>query len=140
MFFTSLLEANTRIKNFSFEFIYYPTTKSTNEDIWELYKNNKKKFFVITDNQTAGKGRYNNTWISIPNKSITCSFLIDQIFNDNQFNFHSLIIPIAIINGIKKNTDINLELKWPNDIMYNNKKLGGILIESKKINQIIYLM
>ena len=87
MFFINLLEANIKITNFSFAFIYYPTTQSTNEDIWELYNNDKKKYFVITDNQTGGKGRGNNSWISIPNKSITCSFLIGQIFNYKQFNF-----------------------------------------------------
>lgn len=133
MFFTNLLEANMQTKNFSFKYVYYPKTKSTNQDIWELYNHDDtKKYFVITDNQTQGRGRNNHPWISSPNKSITCSFLLDQIFDEKKINFHSLIIPLAIIKGIKKFTGLKLSLKWPNDIIYNNRKLGGILIESKK--------
>ena len=49
----------------------------------------------------------------------------------NKGNFHAILIPVAIINGIKNFLSINVDLKWPNDIMYNNKKLGGVLIESK---------
>ena len=76
MFFTNLLEANMQTKNFSFKYIYYPKTKSTNQDIWELYNHDDtKKYFVITDNQTQGRGRNNHSWISSPNKSITSSFL-----------------------------------------------------------------
>jgi len=131
MFFTNLLEANMRTKNFRFNINYYPKTESTNKDIWELFDQTKSNnLFVITDNQIAGKGRNNNTWLSVPNKSITCSFLLKQIFN--KMNFHALIIPLSIINGVKKFTGIELKIKWPNDIVYKNKKLAGILIESIK--------
>ena len=41
----------------------------------------------------------------------------------------------AIISGIKKNLNIPLSLKWPNDLYHDNKKLGGVLIESKKNNE-----
>ena len=131
MFFTNLLEANMRAKNFQFDITYYPKTTSTNEDIWEIYNITKKNnLFVITDNQTKGKGRHHNSWISTPNKSITCSFLMKQVFD--KVNFHSLIIPLSIVKGIKKFLNIDLQIKWPNDIIYKNKKLAGILIESKK--------
>ena len=131
MFFVNLLEANMRVKNFNFDMNYYPVTKSTNEDIWELYNQTlQKNLFVITDNQTSGKGRHNNFWFSTPNKSITCSFLLKQVFD--KLNFHSLAIPLAIVKGIKKFSGIELQIKWPNDIVYNNKKLAGILIESVK--------
>jgi len=134
MFFTNLLEANMRIKNFQFDMTYYPRTESTNKDIWEIYNITKKDdLFVITDNQINGKGRGEKTWLSTPNKSITCSFLLKQIFNN--INLHSLAIPLAIIKGIKKFTKINLKVKWPNDIVYENKKIGGILIETKKNNR-----
>ncbi len=133
MFFTSLLEANMRVKNFQFDMTYYPRTESTNKDIWEIYNTTQKNdLFVITDNQISGKGRGNHSWISAPNKSITCSFLLKQIFQ--KINIHSFLIPLAIIKGIKKFTNINLNVKWPNDIIYKNKKIAGILIESKKNN------
>ena len=133
MFFTNLLEANMRTKHFQFDMTYYPRTESTSKDLWEIYNITKKNnLFVITDNQMNGKGRGPNTWISIPNKSITCSFLLKQFFNNT--NLHSLLIPLAIIKGIKKFTNINLKIKWPNDIVYENKKISGILIQTKKNN------
>ena len=133
MFFTNLLETNMHVKNFASNIIYYPSTKSTTQDIWELYNNKKKlDILVITDNQTNGKGWFNNSWFSMPNKSITCSFLLNQIFDIDSFGLHALIVPIAIVKGIKKSLLLDVKLKWPNDIMYNNKKLGGILIESKE--------
>ena len=133
MFFTNLLEANMRVKNFRFDMTYYPRTESTNKDLWEIYDITKKNnLFVITDNQIDGKGRGNNTWVSTPNKSITCSFLLKQVFENT--NLYSLIIPLAIIKGIKKFTNIDLQIKWPNDIVYENKKISGILIETKKNN------
>ena len=133
MFFTPLLEGNLINHNLISEIIYYPTTRSTNKDSWELYKkNNQTRILVITDNQTNGTGRGNNNWISTPNKSITCSFLFKKKFDN--INLHSLLIPLSIINGIKKFTNINLQVKWPNDIVYENKKISGVLIETKKNN------
>ena len=132
MFFKSLFEANLRVKNIAQNIIYYTSTESTSDDIWKLYdKDQNKRTLVITDNQTKGKGRSNNTWFSKPSHSITCSFLLEQIFEKNKINLHAILIPVAIINGIKKFLSIKASIKWPNDIMYNNKKLGGILIESK---------
>ena len=120
MFFTNLFEANMRVKNFQFDMTYYPRTESTNKDLWEIHEITKKNdLFVITDNQINGKGRGNNSWVSSPNKSITCSFLLKQVFDNT--NLYSLLIPLAIIKGIKKFTNINLKIKWPNDIIYENK-------------------
>ena len=132
MFFTSLFESNLKVKNFAKKIIYYHSTNSTNDDIWNLYsEKNESNIVVITDNQTNGRGRSNNTWFSKPGHSITCSFLLKEIFPRKQFNLHAILIPLAVIKGIKNFLSIDLSIKWPNDIMYENKKLAGILIESK---------
>lgn len=137
MFFTNLLEANLKTKYIVKEIIYYTQTESTTDDVWELYNESSKiDTLIITDNQIAGKGRNNNRWISQPNKSITCSFILKDIFKIKEINLYSILIPVAIINGVKNFLNILLDVKWPNDIMYNNKKVGGVLIESKLNNQI----
>ena len=93
MFFINLFESKIRAKNFVFHITYYTSTQSTNEDIWELYNNEKKSnILVITDNQLNGKGQFNNTWYSIPNKSITCSFLLNQVFDKNFFRQRKLFV------------------------------------------------
>ena len=136
MFFTNLFEANLQVKNFAKETIYYTSTKSTSDDIWELYnETGQTDKLIITDNQTAGKGRKNNHWISQPNKSITCSFILKNIFNIKELNLYSILIPVSVVNGVKNFSNISLEVKWPNDIMYKNKKVGGVLIESKLNNE-----
>jgi len=132
MFFTSLFESNLKVKNFAKKIIYYHSTSSTNDDIWDLYaEKSESSIAVITDNQKNGRGRLNNTWFSKPGHSITCSFLLKEIFPREQFNLHAILIPVAIIKGIKNFLSVDLSIKWPNDIMYKNKKLAGILIESK---------
>lgn len=131
MFFTQLFESN--LKNYTPKIIYYTSTNSTQDDIWEIFdEENNNNLIIITDNQKNGRGRKNNQWFSKPGHSITCSFILPEIFSKKQFNFHSIIIPVAIIRGVKEFCSIDLKIKWPNDILYENKKIGGILIESKK--------
>ena len=139
MFFTSLFESTLKVKNFAKKIIYYNSTESTNDDVWDLYtRNNEQNIVVITDNQKNGRGRSHNKWFSKPGHSITCSFLLKKIFPKDQFNLYSILIPVAVIQGVKFFSSIDLSIKWPNDIMYKNKKLGGILIESKMNDKEIF--
>jgi len=142
VFFTNLFEANLTTKYIAKEVIYYTHIDSTNDEVWLLSKkkvNTNRKLIVITDNQKQGRGRGANQWVSKPGQSITCSFLLKNIFPSKQFNLNAILIPVAIIKGIHKFTSISLGIKWPNDIMYNDKKLGGILIESRIIDNQIFL-
>ena len=90
------------------------------------------------NNMMEGDG-VQNSGILKKNHSIICSFLIKQKFPTQKIGLHSILIPVGIIKGIKKNIDENLSIKWPNDIIFENKKLGGILIETKTFNNSIYL-
>ena len=78
MFFTQLFESN--LKNYIPKIVYYTSTNSTNDDVWELFSEDNKNLIVITDNQKNGRGRNNNKWFSKPGHSITCSFILPQIF------------------------------------------------------------
>ena len=93
MFFTNLLEANLKVKFFAHEIIYYTVTKSTTDDIWELYnETGQTKALIITDNQTAGRGHHNNKWISQPSKSITCSFMLKNFFKNEKASLYSILM------------------------------------------------
>ena len=140
MFNIDLFESNLKTEIIGKKNYYYASTSSTNNDIWNIFKKNKKTgIIVIANEQNEGRGRANNKWYSKKNKSIICSFLIKQKFSNEQLGLHAILVPLGIIDGIKKTIDKNLKLKWPNDIMYSNKKIGGILIESKNIDKTIYL-
>ena len=140
MFFVNLLQANLKTRLLGNKITYYATTTSTNDDIWSLWKEGAKEgHVVVSDHQTKGRGQRNNTWYSIPGHGILCSFILLEKFSRKLFGMHSILIPIGIIRGIEKLVNINLSVKWPNDIYFKNKKIGGILIESKiQNNKVIF--
>ena len=111
---------------------YYDCIGSTNTKMSQIILENKFDSIdmIVTDNQTNGRGRYGNQWLSNRFNSITCSILIK-----NSIKSLSTTLPlscgIAIVESIYKNSTIDCRLKWPNDIMFKKKKLGGILIEKK---------
>jgi len=131
MFFYEIFEQHLKTKKIKYQINYIKSIASTNQYAWDLIKKNiKSPVIVITKNQTNGKGQRENKWFSTANKSLTFSIIINE--NEKYDELLSLKTAIAIIDGIKKNTNIECKLKWPNDIMLNEKKIGGILIEKKK--------
>lgn len=86
---------------------------------------------VIAENQTKGKGQRGATWFSEPGKNLTMSVLVrDFIFDNLQLFDLSMVVSLAVIHALKKINIPDLSIKWPNDIMSDNKKMGGILIEN----------
>ena len=115
------------------EFNYHPQTNSTNEDAWRYTQNGSGHgSLVFTDTQTGGKGRRDNKWDSTPEKSLTFSFILHSELELEKMGLLPLLTGISIVRGIEFATAIQTGLKWPNDIMLNEKKMGGILIESKQ--------
>jgi|MGYP000087063268 BirA family biotin operon repressor/biotin-[acetyl-CoA-carboxylase] ligase len=91
-----------------------------------------ENFTVVTaENQTKGKGQMGAVWNSEVGKNLIMSVLvknflleINEIFNLN------IGVSLAVIAALKKNNIPDLSIKWPNDILSANKKIGGILIEN----------
>ena len=130
MFNYEIFKQYLKCEKIKFKIEYIETVNSTNDYAWSLIeKNIKYPAIVVTKNQTHGKGQRGNKWFSSQNKSLTFSIIIDR--NKNYDELLSLKTAVAIIEGIKINTNTDCQLKWPNDIMINNKKMGGILIEKK---------
>ena len=116
------------------EFNYYPQTNSTNEEAWMYTQEGSSHgSLYFTDKQIAGRGRSQNKWVSTPQKSLTFSFILHSELELEKMGLLPLLTGISIVKGIKAATAIQTGLKWPNDIMLNGKKMGGILIESGKI-------
>lgn len=140
MFFVSLLEANLQTKLIGKKINYYTSTESTNDDIWQLFNDGAKSGeIVVTDNQTKGRGQRNNLWESMPGQNILCSFLLFEKLDTKLINIYSLLIGVGISRGIEKLLSIPIQLKWPNDIFFENKKIGGVLAESKLNNNSLIL-
>ena len=94
---------------------------------------------VTAEYQTSGRGQMQTKWESEQGKNLIFSLLIkfDDLKVKNQF-YLNCAISIGIFNALKKYKLPQLNIKWPNDIMSVNKKLGGILIENSLMNDKIY--
>jgi BirA family biotin operon repressor/biotin-[acetyl-CoA-carboxylase] ligase len=115
------------------------TTASTNSYLKDLIKNNNLENFTIvtTNKQTDGRGQRGNSWYSQPDKNLIFSMFVDlQEFSiDRQFELNQAI-SLAIVK-VFKNYYPSSQIKWPNDIMADNYKIGGILIENTVSRSII---
>lgn len=106
---------------------------STNDFLKALASNDElENFTVVTaENQTKGKGQMGAKWQSESGKNLIMSALVKDFLYDNEQVFNlSLIVSLSVIEALKSLNIPDLSIKWPNDIMSYNKKIGGILIEN----------
>lgn len=81
------------------------------------------------DEQTAGRGRGDHSWHSPAGQGLYVSIVLRPQLAPNDVLWLSLIAGLAVHAAIKEVTTIAVDLRWPNDIMLADKKLGGILTE-----------
>ena len=127
--------ASNHIKDSSslFKKIYfYKNIDSTNNKCFKL--KDKNNFIVIADKQTRGRGRYDRNWHSPAGKNLYFSLLIHKPVLD--YNEICILTSAAVLEVLEK-YDPDICLKWPNDIIYKNKKISGILIERKFTGNIL---
>ena len=106
---------------------------STNEFLKGLSnKQELENFTVVTaENQTKGKGQMGAVWASEMGKNLILSVLVKDFLSDIcQIYDLNIIASLAVIDALEWYNIPNLSIKWPNDIMSDNKKIGGILIEN----------
>jgi len=114
---------------------------STNSYLKELSKALTARNWTVvsTDFQSLGRGQMHTKWESERNKNLTFSVLIkfENFKVKNQF-YLNCAIALGIYHVLESYKLPQLKVKWPNDIMSDNKKLGGILIENSLMNDRIY--
>lgn len=111
---------------------------STNEECKRI--NQKKDFHVvISEKQTMGKGRLGKNWSSPSSGNIYMSIYSKELSSKAPLSLIVGLICITAINSMIKTDSIGL--KWPNDLLFDKKKIGGILVEKeikgKNINNIV---
>ncbi len=127
------------VTNCYFEHIH--EISSTSTELLNRWRNGElnKPISLMADIQTAGRGRRGKNWLSSPENSLTFSiaYPFTRPGGISQLSGLSLVCGLALIYGISEYFQINLEklrdkglrLKWPNDILINQSKLAGILVE-----------
>ncbi|HMZ62792.1 MAG TPA: biotin--[acetyl-CoA-carboxylase] ligase [Leptospiraceae bacterium] len=95
-------------------------------------------YWVLADEQTAGRGRHGRVWLSQGDEKIffSAKFTLDKL--ESSISILSLLIGSAVLKTLQNyfpEQKNQLSLKWPNDIYLGNKKVSGILIESESIEE-----
>ncbi|UCF17666.1 MAG: biotin--[acetyl-CoA-carboxylase] ligase, partial [Phycisphaerales bacterium] len=120
------ITANLKTRRIGRRVIVYDSTSSTQTIAAEYAENAANDGLAIfAEQQTAGRGRGGNKWLSGRADSILCSIVLMD--NKLPVELLSLVCAVAVADAIGKPARI----KWPNDVMLNGKKVAGVLVESK---------
>ncbi|MGL4451911.1 MAG: biotin--[acetyl-CoA-carboxylase] ligase [Sarcina sp.] len=127
-----LLKENILDNKFKSSIIFYESIDSTNTYCKNNYSNLNDRSIIIAKEQTLGRGKNNRTWFS-PKGGIYMSILLKDLNHISKIEILPLVTSLAIVKALKY-LNISAMIKWPNDIIVNNRKAGGILVESKIFN------
>ena len=83
----------------------------------------------LAEQQTNGRGRFGRVWDSPEAGNIYCSLRFSLPSEQTQLSGLSLIISLAMHDVLRRYTSQKIQIKWPNDLLFNHKKLAGTLIE-----------
>ncbi|MFH0868057.1 MAG: biotin--[acetyl-CoA-carboxylase] ligase [Candidatus Woesearchaeota archaeon] len=110
-----------------FKFYYFKTLTSTNDKAKYLAKKGLDKIIVTANKQIKGRGRFNREWASGLG-GLYMTLLLKEKDLDRA-KYLALIASLAVAKTIKK-LGLDAQVKWPNDVLVNDKKICGILAES----------
>ena len=115
-------------------FLFVETTGSTNADLVELATAESDSYpnfsVLVAGSQTAGRGRLGRQWVSPPGKSLAISVLIKPNWALGQFGWLPLLAGVAMKRAVQSALpESEVQLKWPNDVLVEGKKVSGILSE-----------
>ena len=132
MFDLELFDIKLETEVIGRNFIYCDEIESTNSELLSGKQRYKKNGTVIlAEKQLSGKGRKDRTWHSAKGLNLTFSILLTNEsiaeININHLNFAA---SLAVAEAIENLHQLRTELKWPNDVLIDKKKVAGILIET----------
>ena len=109
-------------------FLYFPSVGSTMTEAARLIETKTPPgAVVLADEQTAGIGRLGRSWLSEPEAGIYASIILQLPLAPAELPIASLLIGLAAAEAIQKCTHLACDLRWPNDILVDEKKAAGIL-------------
>ena len=122
---TELTSAFTEVQQFD-------TIDSTNaEALRQLQAGKTGSFLLLAHTQTAGRGRRGRPWHSPPGAGIYLTLVRPFARSGGELQALSLVTALSVQEALQHCGVANIRLKWPNDLLVDKKKLGGILLELK---------
>lgn len=120
---------------------HFKEINSTHKYVKENYKNLKDRTVILADMQSNGIGTHGRVWYTGRENNIAMSILIKPNCNIENLKNITTKIASSIQKAINEMYNINLEIKFPNDLLLNSKKICGVLTEintiSEKVNYLI---
>ena len=111
--------------------ILYRETTSTNQMARELAMNGAPEGTVVMATfQTSGKGRMDRVWHCPPARGIMISMVLLPDLDIQRLQGLTLLCSTAVVDAVKDATNCTADIKWPNDVLINGKKVCGVLAQS----------
>jgi BirA family biotin operon repressor/biotin-[acetyl-CoA-carboxylase] ligase len=128
---SSLTRALVRPDSFWREVRILEETPSTNAVLAEeAAAGAAEGLVVVAEQQTAGRGRLDRTWSSPPRAGLTFSVLLRPgAVPDRDWTWVPLLTGLAVAESVETISDVGTRLKWPNDVLMDERKVAGVLVE-----------
>jgi BirA family biotin operon repressor/biotin-[acetyl-CoA-carboxylase] ligase len=109
---------------------HYRVTDSTNERARELAAGGAPGGAIVTaGEQTAGRGRRGRQWSAPPGKALLVSAILSPLLAEHALL--PLAVPLAVCEAVESLAPLQCQVKWPNDVWSDGRKLAGVLIEAQ---------
>jgi BirA family transcriptional regulator, biotin operon repressor / biotin---[acetyl-CoA-carboxylase] ligase len=133
-------QLETRLFGQGDKLVYLPVVDSTNARAMHLAQEQSEEgVVVLTDSQTAGKGRLGRQWVDVAGCNVLSSTLLRPLFPP-----HLLVMigPLAVVSAITNTCGVSATIKWPNDVLIGTRKVAGILIETShdRLGQLVAIL
>jgi len=114
--------------------IYLARTDSTNDVAKRLAENGEAEgAVVIADAQIAGRGRLGRTWLAPARSSLLMSFILRPPLAPREVTRVTMAVSLGACAAIRAETGLDARIKWPNDLLLDEKKFAGILAETQTL-------
>lgn len=111
--------------------VYFQSVGSTNDVAKQLGEAGEAEgAIVLSDFQRSGRGRMARSWVAPARSSVLMSILLRSALRPEQLGRITMAASLGACDAIRSETNLEAEIKWPNDILVNGKKCAGILAES----------
>ncbi|HZS07329.1 MAG TPA: biotin--[acetyl-CoA-carboxylase] ligase [Blastocatellia bacterium] len=111
---------------------HFATLGSTNDQLKQM-TDAPELTCVVADEQTAGRGRRDRAWHSTPGDGLYLSVLLRPALPSEKIPLLSLMCAVVVAEAVGGFHPAGIDIKWPNDVLVNERKLGGILIEGASV-------
>lgn len=130
MFDLDKVEAGIAGTEFAGRITYFPSVESTNTLALEAAQTGARGGVYVADEQTAGRGRGGHTWHSTAGDGLYVSSLVTPPIPMNMAMWVPLATGLSAQAAIHQVAGLSADIRWPNDLLLNRKKCGGVLVES----------